>query len=68
MFCYNITCFSWEHTQKLSQWTLMFIITIIIFIPINQQPEQDSLAENQPATAVLSSLIEYENDMRKSET
>ena len=31
----------------------MCIITIIIFIPITQQPEQDRLAENQP-TAGLS--------------
>ena len=49
----------------------MFIITIIIFIPITQQPEQDRLAENQP-TAGLSNLNEndnkYENGMRKSET
>ena len=49
----------------------MFIITIIIFIPITQQPEQDRLAEDQ-ATAGLSSLNEsefkYENGMRKSET
>ena len=49
----------------------MFIITIIIFIPITQQPEQDRLAENQP-TSGLSSLNvhenEYENGMRKSET
>ena len=45
----------------------MFIITIIIFIPITQQPEQDRLAENQPM-AGLSSLNEYENGMRKSET
>ena len=45
----------------------MFIITIIIFIPVTQQPEQDRLAENQP-TAGLSSLNEYENGMRKSET
>ena len=51
----------------------MFIITIIIFIPITQQPEQDRLAENQP-TAGLSSLNEYDNEneyengIRKSET
>ena len=49
----------------------MFIITIIIFIPITQQPEQDRWAENQP-TAGLSSLNEYENEyengMRRSET
>ena len=45
----------------------MFIITIIIFIPITQQPVHDRLAENQP-TAVLSSLNEYENGMGKSET
>ena len=45
----------------------MFIITIIIFIPITQQPVHDRLAENQP-TAGLSSLNEYENGMRKSET
>ena len=49
----------------------MFIITIIIFIPIPQQPEQDRLAENQP-TAGLNNLNEndnkYENGMRKSET
>ena len=53
----------------------MFIITIIIFILITQQPEQNRLAENQP-TAGLSSLNEYENKyeneydnrMRKSET
>ena len=49
----------------------MFIITIINFIPIIQQPEQDWLAENQP-TAGLSNLNEndnkYENGMRKSET
>ena len=49
----------------------MFIITIFIFIPITQQPQQDRLAENQP-TAGLSSLNEYENEyengMRKSET
>ena len=49
----------------------MSIITIIIFIPIIQQPVHDRLAENQP-TAGLSSLNEYENDyengMRKSET
>ena len=45
----------------------MFIITTIIFIPITQQPEQDRLAENQP-TAGLSSLNEYENGMRISET
>ena len=49
----------------------MFVITIIIFIPITQQPEQDSLAENQP-TAGFCSLYEYENEyedgMRKSET
>ena len=48
--------------QKLSQ---MFIIIIIILI--TQQPEQDRLAENQ-LTAGLSSLNEYENGMRKSET
>ena len=36
----------------------MFIITIIIFIPITQQPVHDRLAENQP-TAGLSSLNEY---------
>ena len=49
----------------------MFSITIIIFIPITQQPEQDRLAENLPI-AGLSSLNEYKNDyengMRKSET
>ena len=51
----------------------MFTITIIIFIPITQQPEQDRLAENQP-TAGLSSLNEYDNEneyengMRESET
>ena len=49
----------------------MFIITIIIFIPITQQPEQDRWAENQP-TAGLSSLNEYENEyengMRRSKT
>ena len=51
----------------------MFIITIIIFIPITQQPEQDRWAENQP-TAGLSSLNEYEyeneyeNGMRRSKT
>ena len=49
----------------------MFIITIIIFIPITQQPEQDRWAENQP-TAGLNSLNEYENEcengMRRSET
>ena len=51
----------------------MFIITIIIFIPITQQPEQDRWAENQP-TAGLSSLNEYEyeneyeNGMRRSRT
>ena len=39
----------------------------IIFITITQQPEQDRWAENQP-TAGLSSLNEYENGMRKSET
>ena len=49
----------------------MFIITIIILIPITQQPVQDRLAENQP-TVGLSSLNEaekeYENGMGKSET
>ena len=47
----------------------MFTITIIIFIPITQQPAQDRLAENQPP-AGLSSLneYEYENGMGKSET
>ena len=51
----------------------MFIIIIIIFIPITQQPEQDRWAENQP-TAGLSSLNEYEyeneyeNGMRRSRT
>ena len=49
----------------------MFNITLIIFIPITKQPEQNRLAENQP-TAGLSSLNEYENEyengMRKSET
>ena len=49
----------------------MFIIAIIIFIPITQQPEQDRLEENQP-TAGLSSLNkyenEYENEMRNSGT
>ena len=51
----------------------MFIITIIIFIPITQQPEQDRWAENQ-STAGLSSLNEdeyeneYENGMRRSRT
>ena len=47
----------------------MFIITIIILILINQQLEQDRLAENQPR-AGLSSLNEheYENGMRKPET
>ena len=53
----------------------MFIITIIIFIPITQQPEQDRLTEDQQA-AGLSSLNEYEykneyeneNGMRRSET
>ena len=51
----------------------MFIITIIIFIPITQQPEQDRWADNQPM-AGLSSLNEYDNEneyengMRKSET
>ena len=51
----------------------MFIITIIIFIPIIQPPEQDRWAENQP-TAGLSSLNEYEyeneseNGMRRSRT
>ena len=49
----------------------MFIITIIIFIPITHQPEQDRLAENQPM-ASLSSLNDYENEyengMRKSGT
>ena len=54
-------------SYKLSPRSQMFIITIIIFILITQQPEQDSLAENQP-TAGLSSLNEYENGMRKSET
>ena len=48
----------------------MFIITIIIFIPITQQPE-DRLAENQP-TAGLNNLNEYENEYEngiwKSET
>ena len=47
----------------------MFIITIIIFIPITQQSEQDRWAENQPM-ADLSSLneYEYENGMRRSKT
>ena len=49
----------------------MFIIAIIIFIPITQQPEQDRWAENQP-TAGLSNLNEYENEyengMRRSKT
>ena len=58
-------------SYKLSPRSQMFIITIIIFIPITQQPEQDRLAENQP-TAGLSSLNEYDNEnengMRKSET
>ena len=56
-----------EPDPCLSPRSQMFIITIIIFIPITQQPEQDRLAENQP-TAGLSSLNEYENGMRKSET
>ena len=56
---------SWH--MKLSPRSQMLIITIIIFIPITQQPEQDRWAENQP-TAGLSSLNEYENGMRKSET
>ena len=52
----------------------MFIITIIVFIPINQQPEQDRLAENQPTAVLLLSILnhsdlyilaEYENDMIK---
>ena len=37
----------------------MFIITIIIFIPITQQPEQDRWAENQSMSG-LSSLNGYE--------
>ena len=45
----------------------MFIIPIIIFIPITQQP----LAENQPMAGLIS-LDEFENDyeigMGKSET
>ena len=51
----------------------MFIITITLFIPITQQPEQDMLAENQP-TAGLSSQNEYQDEneyehgIRKSET
>ena len=55
----------------------MFTITIIIFIPITQQPVHYRLAENQP-TADLSNLNEYEyqndyendyeNGMGKSET
>ena len=47
----------------------MFIIIIIIFITITQQPEQDRWAENQPTTG-LSSLneYEYENGMRRSKT
>ena len=51
----------------------MFIITIIIFTPTTQQPEQDRLAENQP-TAGLSGLNEYgyeneyENGMIKTKT
>ena len=49
----------------------MFIISIIIFIAITQQPVHDRLAENQPM-AGLSSLnkneYEYENGMGKSET
>ena len=45
----------------------MFIITIITFISITQQPVHDWLAENQPK-AGLSSLNEYENGMGKSET
>ena len=43
----------------------MFIITIIIFISITQQPVHDRLAENQ-STAGLSSLNVYENSMGKS--
>ena len=58
-------------TYELSPPSQMFIITIIIFIPITQQPEQDRWAENQP-TAGLSSLNEYENEyengMRRSKT
>ena len=57
------------HWFSLSPRSQMFIITIIIFIPITEQPEQDRLAENQPP-AGLSSLneYEYEDGMRKSET
>ena len=33
---------------KLSPRSQMFIIAIILFIPITQQPEQDRWAENQP--------------------
>ena len=62
-------------TQEVSLRSQMFIITIIIFIPITQQPVHDRLAKNQP-TAGLSSLNEYENEneyefengMEKSET
>ena len=53
--------------RQLSPQSQMFIITIIIFIPITQQPVHDRLAENQP-TAGLSSLNEYENGMGKSKT
>ena len=47
----------------------MYIIIIIIFITITQQPEQDRWAENQP-TAGLSSLNKYEygSGMRRSKT
>ena len=52
----------WQNFVMRSQ-----MFTIIIFIPITQQPAHDRLAENQP-TAGLSSLNEYEDGMRKSET
>ena len=48
---------------KLSPWSQMFIITIIIFIPITQQRELDRLSENQP-TAGLSRLNEYSNEYK----
>ena len=44
----------------------IFIVTII-HSHNSKQPEQDRLAEDQP-TAGLSSLNQYENVMRKSET
>ena len=45
----------------------VYYITIIIFIPITQQPQQNRLTKTQPM-AGLSSMNKYENGMGKSET